>query len=183
MFSLESTRHDNIIEYMTCGSHQAGGVVHTSPLQLHLVTRYYPLGTLGEHLRKNVLSWKQACCVVKSVAGGLKHLHSEYCVNGAGMDIEKYPIAHRWVWPCWGTWYLQGFIYWNLPPQNLDFPPKNIYGLCFFCSFQCNIGCSLCKKPHVLQLVKCSGEIGRVWFIKMGVAGGIFHARPPNKIS
>lgn len=95
LFSLESTRHKNIIEFVTSGSYESGGVVATSPLQLHLVTRYYPLGTLEGYLRANVLSWKQACCIIWSIANGLKHLHSENCTESKGIQTEKYGIAHR----------------------------------------------------------------------------------------
>ena len=98
LFSLESTRHANIMEFVTSESNESGGMVATSPLQLYLVTRYYPLGTLEGYLRANVLSWKQACCVVWSIANGLKHLHSESCTECAGIKTEKYAIAHRWVW-------------------------------------------------------------------------------------
>lgn len=81
---------------MASDSSESGGVaVNASPLQLYLVTRYHPLGSLEEYLRAHVISWKQACVMVRSIACGLKHLHSESFVNEAGITSEKYSIAHR----------------------------------------------------------------------------------------
>ncbi len=104
LFSLETTCHPNIVHFLTSGSSEAGGVVtggavNSASLQLFLVTHYYPLGSLESFLRGHVLSWQQACEVVRSIVCGLRHLHSDACEGeGAGGMTEKYPIAHRWVW-------------------------------------------------------------------------------------
>ncbi len=106
LFSLESTRHTNIVDFITSDSSESGGVVSSSPLQLYLVTHYYPLGSLEGYLRAHVLSWQQACEVVRSIACGLMHLHSDVC-ESQGVMTEKYPIAHRWVWPSsWWVWFV-----------------------------------------------------------------------------
>ena len=95
LFSLESTWHENIVHFITCESSDSRGVISASPLQLYLVTEYYPLGSLEGYLRGNRLSWKQACTIVRDVACGLKHLHSEFYLNENGIRTEKYSIAHR----------------------------------------------------------------------------------------
>ena len=99
---MESTLHENIVRYVTSESSESnlgvGGVVNSSPLQLYLLTEYYPLGSLLSYLQGNVLSWKQTCSIVRNIACGLKHLHSEFYINSSGIRTEKYPIAHRWVW-------------------------------------------------------------------------------------
>lgn len=94
LFSLESTRHPNIVHFITSDSSESGGVVSSSPLQLYLVTHYYPLGSLESYLRGHVLSWQQACEVVRSISCGLKYLHSDLC-EGVARRTEKPPIAHR----------------------------------------------------------------------------------------
>ena len=101
LFSLESTHHSNIVQFVT-SDHESGGVVNTSQQQLYLVTSYYPLGSLEGFLRRGVVSWRQACLIVKSIACGLKHLHSDTYLNQDSIHIEKYAIAHRWVWPLLG---------------------------------------------------------------------------------
>ena len=104
LFSLESTRHPNIVHFIASDSSESGGVVNSSPLQLYLVTHYYPLGSLEGYLRARMLTWQQACEVVRSVACGLKHLHADTCeTQGSGISTEKHPIAHRWAW-LWGVW-------------------------------------------------------------------------------
>lgn len=70
-------------------------MLNASQQQLYLVTQYYPLGSLEGYLRRGVVSWQQACVIVRSIACGLKHLHSETAVNEDGISCEKYAIAHR----------------------------------------------------------------------------------------
>ena len=90
LYSMESTAHENIIEYVAseiCGS----GIA----LQRVLITRFYPLGSLNNYLRLRTMSWSQTCVMVRSIARGLAHLHSESYMNIGGVLAEKYAIAHR----------------------------------------------------------------------------------------
>ena len=88
--SMESTAHENIVEFVTKESRGAG-----ISLQLVIITRYYPLGSLNQFLRKHVVSLQQANVIISSVAKGLAHLHAEYYTNSGGIMTEKYAIAHR----------------------------------------------------------------------------------------
>ena len=88
--SMESTAHENIVEFVTKESRGAG-----ISLQLVIITRYYPLGSLNQFLRKHVVSLQQANVIISSVANGLAHLHAEYYTNSSGIVTEKYAIAHR----------------------------------------------------------------------------------------
>ena len=87
---MESTAHENIVEFVTKESRGAG-----ISLQLAIITRYYPLGSLNLFLRKRVVSLQQANVIISSVANGLAHLHAEYYTNSSGIVTEKYAIAHR----------------------------------------------------------------------------------------
>ena len=88
--SMESTAHENIVEFVTKESRGAG-----ISLQLAIITQYYPLGSLNQFLRKHVVSLQQANVMISSVANGLAHLHAEYYTNSSGIVTEKYAIAHR----------------------------------------------------------------------------------------
>ena len=88
--SMESTAHENIVEFVTKESRGAG-----ISLQLVIITRYYPLGSLNQFLRKHVVSLQQANVIISGVANGLAHLHAEYYTNSSGIVTEKYAIAHR----------------------------------------------------------------------------------------
>ena len=88
--SMESTAHENIVEFVTKESRGAG-----ISLQLVIITRYYPLGSLNQFLRKHVVSLQQANVMISSVAKGLAHLHAEYYTNSGGIMTEKYAVAHR----------------------------------------------------------------------------------------
>ena len=88
--SMESTAHENIVEFVAKESRGAG-----ISLQLVIITRYYPLGSLNQFLRKHVVSLQQASVMISSVANGLAHLHAEYYTNSSGIVTEKYAIAHR----------------------------------------------------------------------------------------
>ena len=90
LFSMESTKHQNIIEYVVSGSWGTG-----YQLQMFIVSPYYPLGSLNRFLARNTVSWEQACRVIHSVASGLSHLHSESYINSSGVGMEKYCVAHR----------------------------------------------------------------------------------------
>lgn len=90
LHSMESTAHENIMEYIasvTIGS----GIT----LQRVLVTKYYSLGSLDNYLKVRTLTWKQGCRMIRSISTGLAHLHSEVYVNYGGVLAEKYSIAHR----------------------------------------------------------------------------------------
>ncbi len=93
LYSMESTPHRNILEYIGCEMRGSG-----ITLERALLTRYYQLGSLDNYLRSHVLSWQQSCIMIRTMAEGLAHLHSEYYLNSAGIVAEKYPVAHRWVW-------------------------------------------------------------------------------------
>ena len=88
--SMESTAHKNIVEFIGKGSRGSG-----ISLQLYVISRYYPLGSLNQFLRKRVVTLEQACVIIRDIAEGLAHLHSEYYTNSGGIVAEKYAIAHR----------------------------------------------------------------------------------------
>ena len=88
--SMESTAHKNIIEFVDKGSIGSG-----NSLQLYVISRYYPLGSLNQFLRQHVVTLEQASMIIKDVAEGLAHLHSENYTKSNGIMAEKYAIAHR----------------------------------------------------------------------------------------
>lgn len=90
IFSMESTKHRNIVEYITSGSWGTG-----YQLQMFIVMPYYPLGSLNRFLARNTVSWEQACRVIHSITSGLGHLHSESYKNSNGIVVEKYSMTHR----------------------------------------------------------------------------------------
>ena len=92
MYAMESTTHPNILEFITSESQGSG-----YNRQLFTVTKYYPLGSLNQYLRIHTVSWEQACTMIRSVACGLSHLHSEYYTNNSGVCAEKYAVAHRYL--------------------------------------------------------------------------------------
>lgn len=89
-FAMESTMHKNIVEYITSETRGSGHY-----LQFFMITKYYPLGSLNQYLRRKVVSWEQACTMIHSVVCGLAHLHSERYTNLSGILAEKYAVAHR----------------------------------------------------------------------------------------
>ena len=90
MNSMESTAHKNVVEFITSESRGSG-----ISLQLFIITRYYPLGSLNQFLRNHVVKLEQACEMIKDIAEGLAHLHAEYYTNSSGIMAEKYAVAHR----------------------------------------------------------------------------------------
>ena len=90
LYSMESTAHKNILEYITSEVRGSG-----ISMERALLTRFYPLGSLNNYLRSHTVTWQVACEMIQSIADGLAHLHSEYYTNSAGIVAEKYPIAHR----------------------------------------------------------------------------------------
>ena len=90
LYSMESTAHKNILEYITSEVRGSG-----ISMERALLTRFYPLGSLNNYLRSHTLTWQVACEMIQCVADGLAHLHSEYYTNSAGRVAEKYPIAHK----------------------------------------------------------------------------------------
>ena len=90
LYSMESTAHKNILEYITSEIRGSG-----ISMERALLTRFYPLGSLNNYLRSHTVTWQVACEMIQSIADGLAHLHSEYYTNSTGIVAEKYPIAHR----------------------------------------------------------------------------------------
>ena len=90
LYSMESTAHENIMEYIASDVRGSG-----IALQRVLMTRFYPIGSLNNYLRLRILSWSQSCVMIRSIARGLAHLHSESYMNYSGVIAEKYSIAHR----------------------------------------------------------------------------------------
>ena len=90
LYSMESTAHENILEYITSELRNSG-----ISSERALLTRFYPLGSLNNYLRGHKVTWEVACEIIQSIARGLAHLHSEYYTNSAGIVAEKYPVAHR----------------------------------------------------------------------------------------
>lgn len=71
-FSTVLLRHENILGYI--GSDMTS---RNSCTQLWLITHYYPLGSLFDHLNRTALSHHQMATICLSIANGLVHLHTE----------------------------------------------------------------------------------------------------------
>lgn len=85
IYSTILLRHNNILEYI--GSDMTS---RNSCTQLWLITHYYPLGSLYDHLNRNALSHYEMITICASIANGLVHLHTEI------FGTEGKPaIAHR----------------------------------------------------------------------------------------
>ena len=85
IYSTVLLRHDNILGYI--GSDMTS---RNSCTQLWLITHYYPLGSLFDHLNRTALSHHQMMNICLSIASGLVHLHTEI------FGTEGKPaIAHR----------------------------------------------------------------------------------------
>ncbi|XP_063707130.1 activin receptor type-1 isoform X2 [Culicoides brevitarsis] len=85
IYSTILLRHNNILEYI--GSDMTS---RNSCTQLWLITHYYPLGSLYDHLNRNALSHYEMITICSSIANGLVHLHTEI------FGTEGKPaIAHR----------------------------------------------------------------------------------------
>lgn len=85
IYSTVLLRHENILGYI--GSDMTS---RNSCTQLWLITHYYPLGSLFDHLNRTALSHHQMATICLSIANGLVHLHTEI------FGTEGKPaIAHR----------------------------------------------------------------------------------------
>jgi len=65
-------RHENILGFI--GSDMTS---RNSCTQLWLMTHYFPLGSLFDHLNRNALSHNDMVWICLSIANGLVHLHTE----------------------------------------------------------------------------------------------------------
>ncbi|EDW77162.1 uncharacterized protein Dwil_GK22220 [Drosophila willistoni] len=72
IYSTVLLRHENILGFI--GSDMTS---RNSCTQLWLMTHYYPLGSLFDHLNRNPLSHNDMICICLSIANGLVHLHTE----------------------------------------------------------------------------------------------------------
>jgi activin receptor type-1 len=85
IYSTVLLRHNSILGYI--GSDMTS---RNSCTQLWLITHYYPLGSLFDHLNRTALSHHQMATICLSIASGLVHLHTEI------FGTEGKPaIAHR----------------------------------------------------------------------------------------
>lgn len=85
IYSTILLRHDNILGYI--GSDM---ISQNSCTQLLLLTHYYPLGSLYDHLNRTAISHLEMFVICSSIVKGLVHLHTEiYGKEG------KPSIAHR----------------------------------------------------------------------------------------
>lgn len=85
IYSTILLRHENILGYI--GSDMTS---RNSCTQLWLITHYFPLGSLYDHLNRTALSHHQMLMICKTIASGLVHLHTEI------FGTEGKPaIAHR----------------------------------------------------------------------------------------
>lgn len=85
IYSTVLLRHENILGYI--GSDMTS---RNSCTQLWLITHYYPLGSLYDHLNRTSLTHHQMAIICLSIANGLVHLHTEI------FGTEGKPaIAHR----------------------------------------------------------------------------------------
>lgn len=85
IYSTSLIRHENILGYI--GSDMTS---RNSCTQLWLMTHYYPLGSLYDHLNRTALTHHQMAIIAMSIANGLVHLHTEIF----GQE-GKPAIAHR----------------------------------------------------------------------------------------
>lgn len=85
IYSTILLRHENILGYI--GSDMTS---YNSSTQLWVLTHYYPLGSLYDHLIRTALSHHDMAIICLSIANGLVHLHNEI------FGTEGKPaIAHR----------------------------------------------------------------------------------------
>lgn len=85
IYSTVLLRHENILGYI--GSDMTS---RNSCTQLWLLTHFYPLGSLFDHLNRTALSHYEMANICLSIANGLVHLHTE--IHGTE---GKPAIAHR----------------------------------------------------------------------------------------
>uniref|UniRef100_A0A1B0CNL7 receptor protein serine/threonine kinase n=1 Tax=Lutzomyia longipalpis TaxID=7200 RepID=A0A1B0CNL7_LUTLO len=85
IYSTVLLRHENILGYI--GSDMTS---RNSCTQLLLLTHYYPLGSLYDHLNRSALTHHEMVVICLSVANGLVHLHTEIFGKQG-----KPAIAHR----------------------------------------------------------------------------------------
>lgn len=85
IYSTVLLRHENILGYI--GSDMTS---RNSCTQLWLITHYYPLGSLYDHLNRTALTHHQMMTICKSISSGLVHLHTEIFGKQG-----KPAIAHR----------------------------------------------------------------------------------------
>lgn len=85
IYSTVLLRHENILGYI--GSDMTS---RNSCTQLWLLTHFYPLGSLFDHLNRTALSHYDMVNICLSIANGLVHLHTE--IHGTE---GKPAIAHR----------------------------------------------------------------------------------------
>ncbi|XP_016968228.1 activin receptor type-1 isoform X1 [Drosophila biarmipes] len=72
IYSTILLRHENILGFI--GSDMTS---RNSCTQLWLMTHYFPLGSLFDHLNRNALSHNDMVWICLSIANGLVHLHTE----------------------------------------------------------------------------------------------------------
>lgn len=85
IYSTILLRHENILGYI--GSDMTS---HNSSTQLWVLTDFYPLGSLYDHLHSKALTHHDMITICLSIASGLVHLHTEI------FGTESKPaIAHR----------------------------------------------------------------------------------------
>jgi activin receptor type-1 len=85
IYSTVLLRHENILGYI--GSDMTS---RNSCTQLWLITHYYPLGSLYDHLNRTALTHHQMMTICMSISAGLVHLHTEIFGKQG-----KPAIAHR----------------------------------------------------------------------------------------
>lgn len=85
IYSTVLLRHENILGYI--GSDMTS---RNSCTQLWLITHYYQLGSLYDHLNRTTLSHHQMITICLSISSGLVHLHTEIFGKQG-----KPAIAHR----------------------------------------------------------------------------------------
>lgn len=85
IYSTVLLRHENILGYI--GSDMTS---RNSCTQLWLITHYYQLGSLYDHLNRTTLTHHQMMTICLSIASGLVHLHTEIFGKQG-----KPAIAHR----------------------------------------------------------------------------------------
>lgn len=85
IYSTVLIRHENILGYI--GSDMTS---HNASTQLWVLTHYYPLGSLYDHLHRMALTHNDMVTILLSIANGIVHLHTEIFGTKA-----KPAIAHR----------------------------------------------------------------------------------------